>query len=65
MSGKNRSGIVVGAHVKVVQKQDQRSGRLTEGIVEDILTKSSMHPHGIKVRLRSGVIGRVKEILNE
>ena len=65
MNGKNRSEIAVGARVKVVQKQDQRSGRLTEGIVTDILTKSSMHPHGIKVRLRSGVIGRVKEILNE
>jgi len=65
MNGKNRSEIAVGAHVKVVQKQDQRSGRLTEGIVQDILTKSGMHPHGIKVRLRSGVVGRVKEILNE
>jgi uncharacterized repeat protein (TIGR03833 family) len=65
MNGKNRSDIKVGAHVKVVQKQDQRSGRLTEGIVQDILTKSGLHPHGIKVRLQSGVVGRVKEILSE
>jgi uncharacterized repeat protein (TIGR03833 family) len=63
MNGTNRSEIGVGAHVKVVQKQDQRSGRLTEGVVQDILTKSGTHPHGIKVRLQSGVVGRVKEIL--
>jgi len=65
MNGNNRSDIKVGAHVKVVQKQDQRSGRLTEGFVLDILTKSGMHPHGIKVRLQSGVVGRVKEILED
>ncbi len=65
MNGNNRSDIKVGAHVTVVQKQDQRSGRLTEGIVRDILTKSGMHPHGIKVRLQSGVVGRVKEILED
>ena len=65
MKGNNRAEIKVGAHVKVVQKQDQRSGRLTEGIVRDILTKSGLHPHGIKVRLESGVVGRVKEVLNE
>jgi uncharacterized repeat protein (TIGR03833 family) len=64
MNGNNRSDIKVGARVRIVQKQDQRSGRLTEGIVQDILTKSALHPHGIKVRLQSGVIGRVKEILN-
>jgi uncharacterized repeat protein (TIGR03833 family) len=64
MTGKHRSDIKVGARVKVVQKQDQRSGRLTEGIVRDILTKSGLHPHGIKVRLESGIVGRVKEILN-
>ncbi|HAO21808.1 MAG: hypothetical protein BWK80_48865 [Desulfobacteraceae bacterium IS3] len=52
-----------GVHVRVVQKQDQRSGKLTEGIVKDILTKSSTHPHGIKVRLVSGIVGRVKEII--
>ncbi len=65
MNGNNRSDVKVGARVKVVQKQDQRSGRLTEGIVRDILTKSDRHTHGIKVRLQSGVVGRVKEILTE
>jgi uncharacterized repeat protein (TIGR03833 family) len=65
MNGKIRSDIKVGTHVKIVQKQDQCSGRLTEGVVQDILTKSSQHPHGIKVRLQSGVVGRVKEILSE
>jgi len=63
MNGTNRSDIKAGDRVKVVQKQDQRSGRLTEGVVQDILTKSGTHPHGIKVRLQSGVVGRVKEIL--
>jgi uncharacterized repeat protein (TIGR03833 family) len=63
-SGTNRSAIKPGARVRVVQKQDKRSGRLTEGDVKDILTKSPNHPHGIKVRLTSGVVGRVKEILN-
>lgn len=65
MDGRNRSDVRVGARVKVVQKQDQRSGRLTEGIVRDILTKSGMHPHGIKVRLESGIVGRVKEIVGD
>jgi uncharacterized repeat protein (TIGR03833 family) len=65
MNGNNRADIRVGARVRVVQKQDQRSGRLTEGTVRDILTKSGLHPHGIKVRLESGIVGRVKEILNE
>ena len=64
MKGTDRAEIKVGARVKVVQKQDQRAGRLTEGIVRDILTKSGLHPHGIKVRLDSGVVGRVKEILD-
>jgi uncharacterized repeat protein (TIGR03833 family) len=63
MNGKNRVDIRPGARVRVVQKQDQLSGKLAEGIVKDILTKSSNHPHGIKVRLTSGVVGRVKEIL--
>lgn len=62
MNGNNRSDIKVGARVKVVQKQDQRTGRLTKGIVREILTKSGTHPHGIKVRLDDGVVGRVKEI---
>ena len=65
MDGGNRTNIRVGARVKVVQKQDQRTGRLTEGIVRDILTKSGTHPHGNKVRLESGIIGRVKEIVQE
>jgi uncharacterized repeat protein (TIGR03833 family) len=63
MSGKNRADIKPGLHVKVVQKQDQRTGKTTEGTVKDILTNSSTHPHGIKVRLESGIVGRVKEIL--
>ena len=65
MSGNNRADIKVGSHVKVVQKQDQRTGVLTEGVVRDILTKSATHPHGIKVRLTDGVVGRVKAILPE
>ena len=65
MNGKNRAEIRPGAQVRVVQKQDQHSGQLTDGIVRDILTKSPNHPHGIKVRLTSGVVGRVKEILLE
>ena len=63
MSGTHRGHIESGMHVSIVLKKDQRSGKLTEGIVKDILTKSSTHPHGIKVRLESGQIGRVKEIL--
>jgi len=64
MNGKKRSHIKAGLGVKVVQKQDQRTGKLTEGVVRDILTKSSSHPHGIKVRLESGIVGRVKEVLS-
>lgn len=63
MSGNERKNIKPGVEVMVVQKQDQKSGRKTAGIVRDVLTKSSHHSHGIKVRLESGVIGRVKEIL--
>ena len=63
MDGKNRTDIKTGARVRVVQKQDQPSGKLTEGVVKDILTRSPHHPHGIKVRLVSGVVGRVKDIL--
>ena len=63
MSDKNRAKIKPGQCVLIVLKKDQRSGKLTEGIVKDILTKSPRHPHGIKVRLESGEIGRVKEIL--
>lgn len=65
MSGRNRSDIKAGTLVQVVQKQDQHIGKLTEGIVKDILTKSSTHPHGIKVRLTNGIVGRVKKILSE
>ena len=64
MNGNNRSNIKPGMHVKVVQKQNQSSCELSEGIVKDILTKSVSHPHGIKVRLQGGTIGRVKEILD-
>jgi len=63
MDGKVRKNIKLGATVKVVLKEDQRSNKLTEGIVERILTNSSNHPHGIKVKLTSGLVGRVKEIL--
>jgi len=63
VSGMERSHIKAGMNVRVVQKQDQRSGKLTEGVVRSLLTKSPHHPHGIKVRLESGVVGRVKEIL--
>jgi uncharacterized repeat protein (TIGR03833 family) len=65
MSQRNRSDIKTGARVLVVRKKDQRTGKLTEGIVRDILTKSSSHPHGIKVRLTNGVVGRVKKIVSE
>jgi uncharacterized repeat protein (TIGR03833 family) len=62
MNHTNRANITPGLPVLIVLKKDQRSGILTKGIVKDILTKSSCHPHGIKVRLESGEIGRVKEI---
>ena len=59
-----RENIKLGLRVSIVMKADQRSGKATEGIVKDILTNSSVHPHGIKVRLESGQVGRVKEIKN-
>ena len=62
MDGINRTNIKAGLRVLIVLKKDQRSGKLTEGIVKDILTKSPTHPHGIKVRLESGEVGRVKKI---
>ncbi|HYQ60811.1 MAG TPA: YwbE family protein [Desulfatiglandales bacterium] len=65
MNGTERKKVEKGTHVRVVRKEDQRSGKLTEGIVQDVLTRSANHPHGIKVRLTSGVVGRVKEILKE
>ncbi|MCU4166183.1 YwbE family protein [Marinilabiliaceae bacterium A049] len=64
-SGKERKNIKAGIEVAIVLKQDQRSGDLTYGVVKDILTKSSFHPHGIKVRLEDGQVGRVKEIIEE
>ena len=63
--GTNRSSIKIGQEVAIVLKQDQRTGNLTEGIVKRILTKSATHPHGIKVMLESGAVGRVKKILED
>lgn len=62
MNGNSRDTIKIGGRVKIVEKQNQRTGELTEGIVKDILTNSKTHPHGIKVRLEDGKVGRVKEI---
>lgn len=62
MSGTNRQDIKIGAKVSVVQKQDQRTGKLTEGVITKILTNSQNHPHGIKVMLEGGIVGRVKVI---
>lgn len=64
MNGTLRKNISIGAEVAIVLKEDQRSGNLTEGIVSRILTKSPQHPHGIKVQLEDGQVGRVKEILD-
>ncbi|MDN4620465.1 YwbE family protein [Paenibacillus sp. PsM32] len=64
MSGQTRANIKAGIEVDIVLKQDQRTGKLTRGIVKDILTNSPNHPHGIKVRLQSGDVGRVKHIIN-
>jgi len=63
MNGTKREDLKFGTHVKIVLKEDQRTGELTEGNVKEILTKSPKHPHGIKVRLLTGEVGRVKEIL--
>ena len=63
MAGIKRENIKPGSKVRVVQKQDQLSGKLTDGIIQRILTKSPNHPHGIKVMLDGGIVGRVKEIL--
>ena len=60
--GTKRVDIIAGLKVSIVLKQDQRTGKLTEGMVRDILTKSPTHPHGIKVRLENGLVGRVKNI---
>ncbi len=63
-NGKNRKDIKVGSEVYIVLKKDQRSGKRTKGIVKDLLTRSSTHPHGIKVRLEDGKVGRVQEIIS-
>ncbi len=63
LNGQNRADIKVGAHVSIVLKADQRTGKRTEGIVAKLLTNSSTHPHGIKVMLEDGQVGRVQEIL--
>jgi len=63
MSEIKRSDVKIEMRVKIIMKEDQRTGKLTEGIVKDILTKSPKHPHGIKVRLETGEVGRVQEIL--
>jgi uncharacterized repeat protein (TIGR03833 family) len=65
MDGTIRAHIKPGMKVSVVKKEDQRSGTLTDGVVKDLLTSSATHPHGIKVRLESGVVGRVKKIVAE
>ncbi len=64
MDGTRREKITKGLEVAIVLKEDQRTGDLTEGVVKDILTNSAFHPHGIKVRLETGEVGRVKEILD-
>ena len=65
MNGQTRSSIKPGMTVLIVLKKDQSTGKLTKGIVKDVLTKSPKHPHGIKVRLTDGQVGRVKEIVSE
>lgn len=65
MDGRKRTNIKPGIRVHIVMKEDQRTGHLTEGYVQDILTNSPNHPHGIKVRLETGEVGRVQEILSE
>lgn len=63
INGQNRADIKIGGKVKIVLKADQRTGKLTEGVVARLLTKSSFHPHGIKVQLEDGQVGRVQEVL--
>lgn len=65
MDGKNRRDVKPGSHVYIVLKKDQKTGNLTEGYVKEILTKSPHHPYGIKVKIETGEIGRIKEILEE
>ena len=65
MDGTTRADIKPGARVRIVLKKDQRTGKLTEGVVKDLLTRSDRHPHGIKVRLADGQVGRVKNIFDD
>jgi uncharacterized repeat protein (TIGR03833 family) len=65
MDGRKRSDIKPGLLVNIVEKQNQRTGELTEGVVKQLLTNSPTHPHGIKVRLETGEVGRIKEIIDE
>jgi uncharacterized repeat protein (TIGR03833 family) len=65
MNGQHRKDIKQGSRVYIILKKDQRTGKRTLGIVKDILTRSSYHPHGIKVRLEDGRVGRVQEIINK
>jgi len=65
MDGRNRGNVRIGQLVEIVLKKDQQSGELTEGFVKAILTNSSFHPHGIKVKLATGEVGRVKNIIEE
>lgn len=65
MNGQNRENIKIGLTVDIVLKQDQRTGKTTRGIVKNLLTKSPFHPHGIKVRLEDGQVGRVQQIIQE
>ena len=65
MNGKSLQNIHLGQHVEIIQKQDQHTGELTNGFIKKILTKTSFHPHGIKVELETGEIGRVKNILSD
>jgi len=65
LDGKDRKNVRPGLRVDIVLKADQRSGRLTRGVVKEVLSKSSFHPHGIKVRLETGEVGRVKEVIEE
>jgi uncharacterized repeat protein (TIGR03833 family) len=63
MKGQNRKDVKIGSEVYIILKKDQRSGKRTKGIVKDLLTRSSFHPHGIKVRLEDGRVGRVQEVI--
>lgn len=65
MGHRARNNIYVGLEVEVIQKQDQRSKKTTRGVVSQILTNSSHHPHGIKVRLESGIVGRIIQIIDQ